>query len=72
MREFLSRFYDWQPDITPEQCEQLGLHQVANWRLRGQQIAIYVRSGVAPAQPFRSEEPHVASLVPAGPRLFRP
>ncbi len=47
VRDFLSRFYEWQPDITQEECTELGLHQVASWRLRGQEIAIYVRNGYA-------------------------
>jgi hypothetical protein len=48
VRWFLSRFYDWQPDISPEQVEALGLTQVASWRLRGLQIAIYVRGADKP------------------------
>lgn len=49
VRNFLSRFYEWQPEITSEQCAQLGLNEVADWRLRGQEIAIYARNGVVPA-----------------------
>ena len=45
IRQFLIRFYDWQPDITPEQCGQLGLQEVMSWSLRGQEITIYVRRG---------------------------
>ncbi len=48
VRWFLSRFYDWQPDISPEQVEALGLTQVASWKLRGLQIAIYVRGADKP------------------------
>jgi len=44
----LSRYYDWQPDISPEEVGALGLTQVASWRLRGQQIAIYVRGAPKP------------------------
>jgi hypothetical protein len=40
---FLARFYEWQPDITPEQCEALELQRLANWSLRGQEVTIYVR-----------------------------
>jgi hypothetical protein len=43
VRGFLSRFYEWQPDITPEQCAKLGLRQTVSWNLRGQSITIYVR-----------------------------
>lgn len=62
VRNFLSQVYDWQPDITPEECARLGLRQVANWRLRGQDIAVYVRNGVAPEPPFGSEAAHVAAI----------
>jgi Glycosyltransferase family 87 len=50
VRRFLSRFYQWQPDITAEQCAELGLRPVASWRLRGQAITIYARPGVVKAQ----------------------
>jgi hypothetical protein len=50
VRGFLSRFYEWQPDITTEQCAELGLRPVASWRLRGQAITIYARPGVASGQ----------------------
>lgn len=55
IRHFLSRFYDYQPDVTPEQCERLGLTQAANWRLRGQDIAVYVRNGTRPADSHSSD-----------------
>ena len=42
-RRFLSRFYQWAPDITPEECERRGLWQTASWTRRGQAISIYVR-----------------------------
>jgi hypothetical protein len=60
VRNFLSRFYEWQPEITAEQCSRLGLTQVANWRLRGQEIAVYVRNGVVPMPHFGSGNSHVA------------
>ncbi|MBV9760973.1 MAG: glycosyltransferase family 39 protein [Acidobacteriaceae bacterium] len=44
-RRFLARFYDWQPDISPEQCAELGLEPVVSWQLHGQAITIYVRRG---------------------------
>jgi len=50
VRRFLTRFYDWQPEITPEQCQQLGLRQVVSLRMRGQEISIYVR-GDLPRMP---------------------
>ncbi len=46
IRDFLARFYDWQPDISPAQCLNLGLHQVASWELGGQHITIYKRHPV--------------------------
>ena len=54
VRNFLSRFYEWEPDITAQECQQLGLRQVANWTLHGQEIAVYARDGVAPVHPFSS------------------
>ena len=45
IRTFLARFYDWAPDITPDECAQLGLGEVISWQLHGQSIAIYVRGG---------------------------
>jgi hypothetical protein len=43
VRRFLGRFYDWAPDITADECVQLGLTPVMKWEMRGQEIAIYVR-----------------------------
>lgn len=43
IRRFLARFYQWQPAITPEQCEALGLHERAAWSLHGQSISVYSR-----------------------------
>ena len=48
VHNFLARFYDYQPQITPEQLNALGLHQVVNWRLRGQEISIYSRDRLRP------------------------
>lgn len=45
VQHFLSRFYEWEPEITAEQCAELGLRRVMSWRLRGQAITIYVRDG---------------------------
>jgi 4-amino-4-deoxy-L-arabinose transferase-like glycosyltransferase len=53
VRRFLSRFYEWQPDITAEQCRELGLRQVASWRLRGQDITIYARPGAVSGRAAR-------------------
>ncbi len=43
VRRFLSHFFEWQPDITPEQCADLGLNELISWNSRGQQITIYRR-----------------------------
>jgi hypothetical protein len=48
VRRFLEKFYDWQPDITPEQCEALGLSKVISWKLRGQEVDIYLRERIPP------------------------
>lgn len=45
VQKFLSRFYEWEPDITSAQCRELGLIRVAAWQLRGQAITVYVREG---------------------------
>ena len=47
VRRFLSRFYEWEPDITAAQCAELGLRPVSSWRLRGQEITIYARPAAA-------------------------
>lgn len=43
VRSFLSRYYEWEPDITPSECEQLGLRQAVSFRMHGQEITVYVR-----------------------------
>jgi hypothetical protein len=43
VRKLLARFYEWEPAITREQCEALGMREIATWGRRGQQIAVYVR-----------------------------
>jgi hypothetical protein len=48
VRRFLERFYGWQPDISGEQCQALGLRQVASWKLRGQEMDIYIRDSQPP------------------------
>ena len=44
VKRFLNRFYQWEPAITPAQCEALGLEPVATWIARGQEISIYLRT----------------------------
>ncbi len=43
VRDFLRRFYQWEPSITPADCELKGFEPEAEWTRRGQQITIYVR-----------------------------
>lgn len=43
VRRFLTRFYDWQPDITLADCEKMGLEPQASWTRGGQEITVYVR-----------------------------
>jgi hypothetical protein len=42
-REFLRRFYDWQPEITVSECAIEGLFPAATWERNGQYITVYVR-----------------------------
>jgi hypothetical protein len=44
VRWFLRRFYQWEPDISPEECEQLGFRRAISWSTRGQTVAIYLRN----------------------------
>ena len=50
VQQFLTRFYDWQPEITSEQCAALGLHELVTWQSRGQQITIYTRKRLSPSE----------------------
>lgn len=43
VRWFLSRYYEFQPEITGDQCQSLGLDELKRWERRGQEITIYVR-----------------------------
>jgi hypothetical protein len=43
VRKFLAKFYEWEPDITPEQCASLGLKEVVSWTMHGQVITVYQR-----------------------------
>lgn len=53
VRRFLSRFYEWEPDISPEQCARLGLRPIISWQLRGQTITIYARPDVNSGEALR-------------------
>jgi len=43
VRRFLRHFYQWETDITAEQCGELGLIQIASWTLGGQTVTVYER-----------------------------
>jgi hypothetical protein len=43
VRRFLTKFYQWQPDITAEECEVLGLREAVSWSMGGQTITVYLR-----------------------------
>ena len=43
VRWFLQRFYQWEPDISVEQCRELGLEQIMSWSIHGQTVAVYER-----------------------------
>ncbi|HEX4748235.1 MAG TPA: hypothetical protein VH302_01720 [Bryobacteraceae bacterium] len=43
VRRFLRHFYQWQPDVTREQCAGLGLYPLISWKSSGQEITIYTR-----------------------------
>jgi hypothetical protein len=47
VRQFLTQFYNFEPEISLDECTHLGLNRVMSWKRRGQQITIYVRRGVA-------------------------
>jgi 4-amino-4-deoxy-L-arabinose transferase-like glycosyltransferase len=51
IRRFLQRFYEYEPEITPSQCAELGLAPVISWQRRGQEITIYVRMRVMNQSP---------------------
>jgi hypothetical protein len=45
VRDFLSRFYQFEPEISLEQCRQLGLKKIVSWKRHGQEITIYMPRG---------------------------
>lgn len=46
VRRFLTRFYEWQPPITTEACEGLGLYPQISWTRRGQMLTVYTRQNI--------------------------
>jgi len=47
VRRFLTRFYQFEPEISPDECSRLGLSKLTSWSRRGQEITIYTHKGVA-------------------------
>jgi hypothetical protein len=43
VRRFLTKFYEWQPDITSEQCAALGFQEAVSWTMHGQVITVYLK-----------------------------
>jgi hypothetical protein len=43
VRRFLRKFYEWEPDITAQQCAALGLKEAVSWSMHGQTITVYLR-----------------------------
>jgi len=39
----LAKFYEWQPDITADECARLGLKETVSWTMHGQEITVYLR-----------------------------
>jgi hypothetical protein len=60
IRQFLTRFYEWEPAITAEQCEALGMTEKIAWTLNGQTISVYTRDLVH--NPARNPASALASL----------
>ncbi|MBV9301495.1 MAG: glycosyltransferase family 39 protein [Acidobacteriaceae bacterium] len=48
VRWFLTRFYEFEPEISPNECRRLGLNRVISWNRRGQETTIYARPEKAP------------------------
>jgi Dolichyl-phosphate-mannose-protein mannosyltransferase len=51
VRRFLSKFYDYAPEITEEECAALGLTPMISWSRRGQTITIFRRMGSPQSAP---------------------
>jgi hypothetical protein len=43
VRRLLTNFYEWQPEVSPAECAQLGLRPAISLSMSGQQITIYLR-----------------------------
>jgi hypothetical protein len=48
VRRFLTKFYDYAPDITEAECARLGLQPLMSWSRRGQAITIFGRTYIPP------------------------
>ncbi len=54
VRRFLHHFYDWQPEITAEECARLGLRETVSWEAHGQRITVYARETEKPLFPVEN------------------
>jgi hypothetical protein len=43
VRRFLAKFYEWQPDVTAEECAELGFREAVSWTMHGQVITVYLK-----------------------------
>ncbi|MBV9264763.1 MAG: hypothetical protein JO061_01205 [Acidobacteriaceae bacterium] len=43
-RDLLSKFYQWEPDVSAEDCARLGLRRSLSWTSGGQTVTIYTRN----------------------------
>lgn len=46
VRDFLTRYYDFAPEVSDDDCAQLGLLPLVSWARHGQKITIYQRAFV--------------------------
>jgi hypothetical protein len=46
VRRFLTKFYEYAPEVTDADCEKLGLTPMVSWSRRGQTITVYKRTAM--------------------------
>jgi hypothetical protein len=65
VRDFLTRYYDYAPEVSDEDCAQLGLLPLVSWAHHGQKITIYQRASMPGTRSakFRTA-PAVLSVMP--------
>jgi hypothetical protein len=57
VRGFLTRYYDFAPEVTDDDCAQLGLVPLASWARRGQKITVYRRASLPGTRSARNGQP---------------